>query len=228
MTEKTKRFQLLQHQLARLQRRLTLLRQRSDQLSRWRLILFVLGGLVSGGAFLLWGPEVWLWLTAVSFIPFIVTITVHRRIDASITRFAIWQQIKQTHVARMTLDWDKLPSERPFPTPPDHPFATDIDIVGDFSLHRLLDTAVSHEGSQRLHKWLLSTNPKPEAIMQRQQRVRELAAQTHFRQRLTMHATLAIDQADDQWAGQELMDWLHEDNSGHSLRPLLIGLTGLA
>jgi hypothetical protein len=228
MTEKAKHLQRLQHQLARLDRRLLVLRQRSDQFSRWRLVLFVLGGLVSGGSFLQWGPVVWLWVTAVSFIPFIVTIILHRRVETTIIRFAIWQQIKKTHVARMSLAWDDLPAERPFPIPPDHPFATDLDIVGTFSLHRLLDTAVSHDGSQRLHSWLLSTTPQPEAIVERQGMVRELAGQTHFRQRLTLEATLATDQSGKQWAGQELSDWLKERGSEKVLRPLLISLMGLA
>ncbi len=228
MTKKAKHLQRLQHQLARLERRLLVLRQHSDQFSRWRLILFVLAGLVSGGSFLQWGPIVWLWVTAVSLIPFIITIILHRRIETTIIRFAIWQQIKKTNIARMILAWDDLPAERPFPIPPDHPFATDIDIVGTFSLHRLLDTAVSHDGSQRLHSWLLSTNPQPETIAQRQKRVRELTGQTHFRQRLTLEATLATDQSGEQWAGQELVDWLKEGGSEKSLWPLLISLTGLA
>lgn len=228
MTEKEKRFHLLQHQLTRLERRLAVLRQRSDQFSRWRLILFVLAGLLSGGSFLRWGPLVWLWVTAVSLIPFIFSIIIHRKIESSITRFAVWQQMKQTHRARMSLTWEKLPAERPFPVPPNHPFATDVDIVGTFSLHRLLDTAVSYDGSQRLHHWLLSTNPQPEAVLERQLRVRELTSQTHFRDRLSLKAVLAVGRPDEQWAGQELLDWLHDDVSEKRLRPLLLTLTALA
>ncbi len=230
MTEKAKQRQLLQHQLARLERRLASLRQRSEQFSRWRLILFALGALLSGGSFLQWGPTVWLWVTAVAFIPFIVSVVVHQRIDTAVTRFTIWQQMKQTHIARMTLDWDHLPEPKSFPVEPDHPFAYDIDLVGEFSLHRLLDTAVSREGSQRLHQWLLNQTPQSTAVLTRQVRVRELASQTRFRERLALQATLAVDNdnASEQWAGQELVDWLQAENEGRSLRPLLIGLSGLA
>ncbi len=228
MTEKTKRLHLLQHQLARLEQRLTVLRQRSDQFSRWRLILFGGAGLVSGGSFFQWGPVVWLWVTAVSLIPFIAVVRSHRRVENSIIRFAIWHRIKQSHVARMTLAWDKLPAERPFPLPPDHPFAIDIDLVGPFSLHRLLDTAVAHEGSHRLHEWLIDPAPGTETAQLRQRRVRELANQTRFRERLTLAATLAVDKPGEQWAGQELLDWVTRDSEGGSLRPLLIGLSGLA
>ncbi|MAT95736.1 MAG: hypothetical protein CL608_01105 [Anaerolineaceae bacterium] len=228
MTDKAKRLQLLQHQLARLERRLNSLRQRSEQFSRWRLILFALGALGSGGAFLQWGPVVWLWVTAVTFIPFIVAVVIHRRIDTAVTRFVIWQQMKQTHIARMTLDWHNLPAPKSFPVVSDHPFAFDIDLVGEFSLHRLLDTAVSREGSHRLHHWLLDPSPKAADVLTRQVRVRELAGQTRFRERLALHATLAVDNSSEQWAGQELVDWLQAENEGRSLRPLLIGLSGLA
>lgn len=227
MTTKEKRLSLLRHQLARLERRLAGLRQRSEQLSRWRLILFVAAGLVSGFSFLQWGPTVWLVVTAVSPIPFTAVVIIHRQVDDAINRVAIWQDLKQAHCARMTLDWAKIPPERPFPVPPDHPFATDIDIVGDFSLYRLLDTAVAHEGSQRLYSWLIETAPQPEKILRRQQQIQELAAQTHFREWLTLAATQAVDKPGEQWAGQALLDWLQVESSG-SLRPLLIGLTTLA
>ena len=159
MNTKAKRLQLLKYQTERLQRRLTDLRQRSDQLSRWRLFLFIGGVLLGVVAFFQWGPVVWLWVTAVSLIPFFVSVVIHRRVDTAVTRTTIWYEMKQAHVARMTLAWDALPLSQTFPVPADHPIAIDIDVVGEFSLHRLLDTAVSREGSQRLHQWLLETAP---------------------------------------------------------------------
>jgi hypothetical protein len=157
-----------------------------------------------------------------------VAVAVHRRVDTAVTRFAIWQQMKQTHIARMTLDWAHLPAPKSFPVESDHPFAHDIDLVGEFSLHRLLDTAVSREGSHRLHHWLLNQTPQSADVLTRQARVRELAGQTRFRERLALQATLAVDNAGEQWAGQDLVDWLQGENEGRSLRPLLIGLVGLA
>lgn len=232
MTEKARRLHLLQHQSARLERRLMALRHRSDQFSRWRLGLFALGGLVSGASFLQWGPVVWLWVTAVAFLPFIAAVIIHRRVENAVIRFALWLQMTQSHLARMTLDWPKLPATRPFPTPTDHPFAQDLDVVGDFSLHRLLDTAVSHEGSHRLHEWLLDTAPQPDAVLRRQRRVRDLAGQTRFRQRLGLQARLAVDdrspQGAAQFAGQELLEWVGRENRGGTLRPLLLGLSVLA
>lgn len=228
MTEKAQRLHLLQHQLTRLQNRLAGLHHRSDQLSRWRLILFIGGVLLGGVVFFQWGPVAWLWVTAVALIPFIVSVIVHRRVDTAVTRTTLWQEMKQTHVARMTLAWDALPPTQSFPVPADHPFAVDIDVVGEFSLHRLLDTAVSREGSHRLHQWLVETVPDAAVVQARQQRVRELAKQTRFRERLALQATLAVDKRSEQWAGQELVNWLQAGHGERSLRPLLITLFGLA
>jgi hypothetical protein len=228
MTEKTKRLKLLQHQLARLTRHLDTLRQRSEQLSRWRLVLFAGAMLLGGAAFLQWGPVIWLWSTAVLLIPFVVVVIVHRQIETAVTRFAIWQQMKQTHIARMTLDWKQLPPAKDWPVLAEHPFAMDIDLVGEFSLHRLLDTAVSSEGSQRLHQWLLDPMPNQDEVAARQQLVQALTSQMRFRERLALQANLAIDDGSEQWAGQEMLDWLQGASGRRSLRPLLIGLSGLA
>ncbi|MBK8901814.1 MAG: hypothetical protein IPM53_11560 [Anaerolineaceae bacterium] len=232
MTEKAHRLRLLQHQSARLERRLGVLRRRSDQFSRWRLGLFALGGVVSGASFLQWGPVAWLWVTAVAFTPFIAAVIVHRRVENAVIRFVIWHCMTQSHLARMTLDWPQLPAARPFPVTADHPFAQDLDIVGEFSLHRLLDTAVSQEGSHRLHDWLLDPSPQVDAVQVRQRRVRELARQTRFRQRLALQAALPVDgsspQRAPQFAGQELLAWFGRESGEGSLRPLLLVLALLA
>ncbi|WP_420642746.1 MutS-related protein [Candidatus Leptofilum sp.] len=228
MDRKTQRLQLLQQQQARLARRLVDLQKQSDGLSRWRLMLFVGAFLLGGAAFLQWGPVVWLVSTAVLLIPFIITVITHRRVETAVTRLILWQQLKQSQIARMNLAWDGIPAAQNHPVPAEHPFAVDIDLVGEFSVHRLLDTAVSREGSERLHQWLLETKLEKEQVLARQQLVQELASQTVFRERLWLQANLAIEDDDEQWAGQALLDWLQKEAGGGSLRPLLIGLSVLA
>ena len=188
MFEKAKHLQLLQHQLARLQERLDVLHQRSDRLSRWRLLLFAGALLLGAIAFLNWGPVVWLVSTAVLLIPFFVIVYVHKGIETSVTRLNLWQQLKQTQIARMTLAWDGLPAAKTYAVPPDHSFAIDIDLVGEHSLHRLLDTAVSREGSERLHNWLLVQTPASSTVLTRQPLVQELTAKPQFWERLWLRA----------------------------------------
>jgi len=56
----------------------------------------------------------------------------------------------------------------------EHPFEVDLDITGEHSLHRLLNTAVSQEGKSAAPHWLLNTVPDLPIIEHRQTLVREL------------------------------------------------------
>ncbi|HCI78244.1 MAG TPA: hypothetical protein DHW02_00980, partial [Ktedonobacter sp.] len=112
----------------------------------------------------------------------------HGKIERSIRNHRTWQYIKRTHIARMRLDWEHIPDAQVEPVSPEHPFASDLDIVGPRSLHRLLNTAISREGTKRLQQWLLTTVPDKDAIARRQVLVRELTPLSLFRDRLTLRS----------------------------------------
>ncbi|KAA3664081.1 MAG: hypothetical protein DWQ04_07520 [Chloroflexi bacterium] len=224
MDKKQARLAVLQHQIERLNGRLSSLNHSSDQLSRVRLWLFLLGGVVSGALFLSLGPWPWIVGTGPAMIPFVVAVYYHRRIENGVTRLTLWRNIKQTHVARMMLTWDEIPETLPLSPQFEHPFALDNDLVGLHSVHRLLDTAVSHEGSRRLQEWLINTDPNLERIAQQQARIRELVGAGLFRDKLTLHASLVTDNQGNKWPGQKMLDWLQEESNLGQLRPLLIQL----
>src|SRR5258705_1248875 len=96
--------------------------------------------------------------------------------------------IKLIQVARIRLDWDQMP--RPDQTLDEsnaetsHPFAADLDITGGRSLHRLLDSAVTREGSHRLNSWLLNGTPDPQLIAKRQSLVHQLKSRAPIRAQL--------------------------------------------
>lgn len=226
MNQRDQRQQMLQNQVDRLQRQLDRWQQLSDRLTRARLILFVLAAVVSGFTFITWGAVPWLLVSVVAFIPFLVLVASHRRVDTAVTRLKIWLMLKQTHLARLNLDWENLPPPLPPPERLGHPFALDLDLLGSRSLHQLLDTAVSQEGSERLRDWLLAENPRLEVVKQRQTRVLELAAATRFRDRLLLQAALVTQS--DRFSGRALADWLAETTEPKSLRPLLLALSSLA
>src|SRR5205814_631398 len=95
----------------------------------------------------------------------------HGKIDRSLARHSVLQHIKRTQVARMRLDWQNIPALYRAEPRAGHPFEIDLDITGSHSLHRLLNTAISREGSTRLADWLLSTKPDLPALRQRQELV---------------------------------------------------------
>jgi hypothetical protein len=103
-----------------------------------------------------------------------------------------------------------------------HPFAADLDLIGDRSLHQLLNTAISSEGSQRLADWLTLTYPNKDVILQRQQLVRDLMPLTHFRDRLALNARLSTDSHSGAWQSSKVLSSLAPMGDPGPLRRVLV------
>ncbi len=228
MPTKQTRLDALARHILRVGRQLEDRQRRSDRLSTIRLLLVVVGGPALWFAFFLAGNGPGALLTAVWVVIFAAVVRVHRRIKASIQAHEVWLRIKRMQIARIHLDWEHLPRPRKDPPPDGHPFALDLDLVGERSLHRLLDTAITREGSRRLMDWLLDTRPDPAIIQRRQALVRELTPLTRFRDKLTLTAALASSDGGAPWEGRRLLGWLADRIPPAALRPWLIVLIALA
>lgn len=168
----------------------------SATLTRWRLILFVTALLCTITLYRLGWYQAGN-LSLGSFLAFFLLVaSYHTRLEQRIHRIRLWQHIKQTHLARLRLDWDRLP-ERAYPAPDSHLYAKDLDLVGPHSLFQLLDTTVSSQGRERLASWLLTQPPAPDEWAERQTLIRELAARSLFRDRFTLEARLLGEQEID-------------------------------
>jgi VIT1/CCC1 family predicted Fe2+/Mn2+ transporter len=221
LSEKQARLRALEHQVKRLQRRIVILDHRSNRIGWLRVAIFFTGALLSMLAYFLAG---W-WLLIISAMITLSTYSLlayfHARINRSITRHKIWKQIKSTHIARLRLDWSDIPVAQSSEPSMDHPFAVDLDITGKHSLHRLINTAISSEGSQRLQEWLLSTAPNLQVIQNRQALIQELTPLTIFRDKLTMKSMLLSKNSASAWERKKLLDWLNEQTTSTFLLPLL-------
>ena len=221
---KQQRKHSLQRQIARVGLRLEDLNRVSSRYAWARLLTFVTGIIVSAilsYAVGFWLGAIWIviWLSGFS-----VVARYHHRVKDSITRHVHWRMIKTEHLARMALEWPALPPAL-FPTArPDHPLELDLDLVGSYGLHRLLDTCVTREGSARLRDWLALGEPDMEQIAARQRLVRELVALPIFRDKLR----LSSGPPNRRWRGDRVAAWLSSPPLTGSVRPLLIGLTALA
>jgi hypothetical protein len=230
---KQNRLRALHNQVRRLQRGLERLERTSYRYSWARIAIFVVGSLVAGAAFYWVG----LWLcglgVALAGLLFGVAVHYHRQVDRSIARYRVWLQVKSAQIARAQLDWEHIPTTFGYQPQRDHPFETDLDLVGVRSLYRLLDTAVSYEGSQRLRAWLTTPIPDPQRIAPRQNLVRELIPLSLFREKLILNATMASG-TQKTWEANQLTRWLERHAPEKtSLRPWLLlfgafaGLNGL-
>lgn len=223
------RLRGLRAQLRRVSSQLARLQQTGDRLSRWRLIVFAAGLILSSAALIARGDVAFWGITGVWVTGFAALARWHRAVSAAIARREVWLDIKRRHIARMTLDWAGLPrAHTDSPPDPAHPFEIDLDITGDKSIHHLIDTAASRGGSRRLAAWLLETAPSREATLRRQALARELAGQPLFRDRLSLNAGLAMREAGAAWRGEKLLSWLNTHQSAAPLAGRLVLLGALA
>lgn len=195
-----KQFPLREQALQRLLRRTDRLLQNglraSATFTRWRLVLFVTALLCTITLYRLSWYQAGN-LSLGSFLAFfLILASYHTRLEQRIHRLRQWQQIKLTHLARLRLDWGRLP-ERIYAGPDHHLYAKDLDLVGPHSLSQLLDTTVSSHGRERLASWLLTQPPAPHAWTERQSLVRTLTPRSLFRDRLALEARLLGEQEID-------------------------------
>jgi hypothetical protein len=226
---KETRLRVLRQQVARLEGRLAQLRQQSYRYSWVRLGVFGLGLIVAAAAFWLAGGWLFGPMLLAGLAAFGLAVAAHRRLNRSLARHDTWRRLKLAQLARMTLDWANIPALSGFQPQFEHPFEADLDLVGHYSLHRLLDVAVSSQGSARLRDWLTTPTPDLEVIRRRQQLVRELTPRSLFRDKLILEATVASGTR-KMWDADRLAGWLIQPAAGSTLLPWLLlfgGLVGL-
>lgn len=231
------RLEQLDKQIARLRRRGEFLNAISRKYWTARRIIFVAGALLALAFCNFAGSTTAWFLATLLAIVFSVVTIFHTRVRDSITRNSLLTEIKQVQIARINLDWDRIPAADPSPAISGHPFETDLDITGERSLHRLIDSAVTREGSQRLKAWLLNPLPDAHSMEHRQQLVRELKGHSVFRDKLQLLSAFArlstagpirSRSGASHWNSKILVDWIEQSGPKQSLLPTLIILLVLA
>ena len=230
------RSEQLDKQIARLRRRAEFLNAISRKYWNARRVIFVAGALLALAFCNFAGSTVAWFVAALLAIVFSVVTIFHTRVRDSVTRNSLLIEIKLVQIARINLDWDRIPAAEPDPPIAGHPFESDLDITGERSLHRLIDCAVTKEGSERLKSWLLNPRPDAQSMEHRQKLVRELKAHSVFRDKLQLLSAFArISTAGparsksgvSHWNSKILVDWIAQSGQKKSLLPTLIVLTAL-
>src|SRR6185503_4309834 len=212
------RLEQLDRQIARLGRRADQLNVISGKYWTARRIIFIAGALLAL-AFCNCAGTTSAWIVAaVLGIVFSIVTVFHTRVRDSLTRNALLIEIKQVQIARIQLHWESLPVTDQSRLPDaSHPFESDLDITGERSLHRLLDCAVTQEGSERLRSWLLNPRPDAQLIEHRQKLVQELKGHSLFRDKLQLLSAVArISTAGpvrskprpSHWNSRVLVEWI--------------------
>lgn len=220
----------LQNQVRRLSDNIASLDKLSSRLSMGRLFGFV-GGLAVVYAAGNWGPEWLFWLTLAAFLfGFSRLITIHNKIERSKEEFKIWRSIREDHLARQQLTWSDIQERKPISNFKDHPFANDLDIIGEHSLLQLIDTSTYQGSTNELASYLLNQEPAIDEIKKRQEIVKELTSKPQFRDKLHLLAELNSKQElDTDWNLDELLDYLRNSQVVNYTLPLTVlgGLSAL-
>ena len=164
-------------------------RRRSELLGVARLSVFLLAVLCAAWVFSL--PSQSVLASAVlggSVAAFLALVTLHARAKQANVRARALRDLNVRGAARVRRDWASLPQAREI-APPDHQYASDLDVAGTHaSLYRLLDVVSSATGRPVLMGWLLDPPPNVSTILARQMAVTELANAATFREELALHS----------------------------------------
>lgn len=152
----------------------------------------------------------------------------HGRLKDSINRHRILLDLKSTQVARMRLDWERIPRVSAMPVQAEHPFGIDLDIMGERSVHHLIDTTVSIEGSRKVWSWLMAAEPDLDGILKRQKLVKELGPLALFRDKLIVNVLKARETSHDRLEAKSILQWLQKPGSSVSAGRALFPLTLVA
>lgn len=205
--KKQQRLVALERHVERLERRLGTVNARYMGLFVQQLVVFI-GGIVLSAILLgIFAP-----LGLLCFLGCVGLFIYGWRLGGvlrrSVDKYSSLLRVKKTHIARMTLDWENIPSvedERE----KDHPFENDLQISGPYSLHQLINTCYSDQGRARLRQWLLHRVPDAETVRSRQAAVRELIPLVNFRDQLQVYSQrtiLDINKQNDQEAVRLWLD----------------------
>lgn len=204
-TEPSPNIKSLPRHIKRLDRQIERIRAISKRFSWYRLAVILVGIFTVFLAYN-WLATPWFWVVCAVFASiFVIVVYKHRHVDRSLNKFVLWKQIKSDHLARLILDWDNIPENNPLLKK--NALSSDLDLIGTYSLHRLIDTATSQEGSARLAKWLTSSAPQLEEIIYRQGIIRELEPLVGFRDKLQLEFRLLTS---DKINGGQFLRWLAE------------------
>lgn len=164
--------------------------KKSNRFSAARLIGFIV--LTLAVVYLFSVSTLWGWVSlVVSLGAFSLIVHFHNKLLSGMRRMKAYASILDEDIARMDIDWEKLPGYYAGATEEPDFIERDLDLYGHRSLHCLLDNTVSLEGSALLRKFIHGDFPGYEELLIRQKIVRELSAYTRLRRRFQLRARLS-------------------------------------
>ena len=218
------RLKQIEEQIKRFKERLANLEKRSKDLGTIKAIILLSGIILFFISYFYLTHNFVIAAVVLFLVTFGILTMFHNNIDKGIRKQRIWIDIKSTNLARIKIDWKNLPVQKINKRNISHPFASDLNISGEYSLHRLMDASVTSEGSLKLLEWLTTTNPSLNDIVYRQNIVKELIPLTKFREKLLLNSNMVTKK---ELYGEKLLDWFTKESNLIPLKRILIVLSFL-
>ncbi len=218
------RLKQIENQITRFKKRLFQLEQRSRKLGTTKAIILLSGIVFFFISYFFLSMQFVIAIAVVSLATLGILTKFHNNIDKGIRKQKIWIDIKSTNLARIKIDWENLPAKKINKLKSPHPFEFDLNISGEYSLHRLMDASVTSEGSLKLLEWLTCANPSLNDILYRQNIINELIPLTKFRGKLLLNSNIVTKK---ELYGKKLLDWLTKSSGVTHIKKILIALAFL-
>ncbi|MEO8664746.1 MAG: hypothetical protein ABI462_04550 [Ignavibacteria bacterium] len=203
------RLKELEDIIARLNKRIEFLNKRSNKFSYYRLIIFITGAALSISGFFISKESGWI-LTALSLLSFSITVHFHNTLLSGMRRCYSYLKIKENNLARINIDWDKIPEPAVNSQAEDMTTGKDLDLFGKHSLHNLIDVGISFEGSSLLRKWLSNFSPADEKlILDKQNIVKELSGLQIFMDKFLLKAHLVSKKF---LQSEKILEWVYKSS----------------
>ncbi len=169
-----------------------MLRQRGQQLTRWRGLTSLPALAVAVYWWMTDAPGSWgYWLAGGLFLIFVILVGIHERLLESTAVLEQRRLINQQHIHRLRREWSRLPVPAVEIPAKSIPLARDLDLFGKASVFQWLCLAHTPLGIETLRDWLI-TSSNPQEIRNRQEAVRRLAGDTGLREELELRGRLLV------------------------------------
>jgi hypothetical protein len=186
---------------------------RWNRVANLRLVAFVIAA--AAAAWGLWGRAPLGWpLAAVFLVLFVALALYHARLGRERERLATLRAIEEEAIARIERRWNDLPAPWLPAVSTEHPYATDLDIIGHASLFQLLNTTATRMGRETLAAWLLYPTAAATATA-RQGAVADLAPRLDERQEIELRGCAAANQEADP---EPFLTWAEQSDGLAALR----------
>jgi DNA mismatch repair ATPase MutS len=193
----------------KLTERINFLNKKSNSLSYYRLITIIAGLVLAFIAFNYTNNITGWTVIILDLTLFSILAARQSKVISAIDRAKKWINIKNVRIAKMNLDWEKMPEAKKEYRDSHHPFEIDLDITGQYSLLRILNSTFSKEGYVKLKSWLLNPLKDFNELTFRQSIVRELIPFRSFREKLFLRFSYLKQ---NEFEGTQLVQWLEKDS----------------